>query len=188
MNMKLFFVSLLFFVTTGLSAQDKIPATDKSPMDMSYCPANYPILKVQDKLTEPLVARLVYSRPAKDGRKIFGELIEYGKVWRAGANEATEIEFYQDVLISNVRVKKGRYTIYTIPFEDKWTFILNKETDTWGSFRYDSKKDLVRLDVPVSKQTTETEFFTMYFEKDNKEIKLQILWDDIKVTVPVSLP
>ncbi len=62
-------------------------------MDMSYYPVNYPILKIQDKVTEPLVMRVIYSRPQLNGRKIFGELQAYGQVWRLGANEATEIEF-----------------------------------------------------------------------------------------------
>ena len=70
-------------------------------MDMSYYPNGYPVLKIQDKATEPLVARVIYSRPQKNGRTIFGELLEYGKVWRLGANEATEIEFFQVVKIGN---------------------------------------------------------------------------------------
>ena len=79
-------------------------------MDMSYYPNRYPVLKIQDKVTEPLVARVIYSRPQKNGRVIFGELIDYGKVWRLGANEATEIEFFTDVKINEIKIKKGRYT------------------------------------------------------------------------------
>lgn len=106
---------------------------------MSYYPAGYPVLKIQDKATEPLVARVIYSRPQKNGRVIFGQLVEYGKVWRLGANEATEIEFFQTVHINNKKVKKGRYTLYCIPLPEKWTLIINKETDTWGSFKYDER-------------------------------------------------
>src|ERR1700712_5002591 len=79
----------------------KLPPLDKSPMDMSYYPPMYPLLKIQDKITEPLRIRLIYSRPQLNGRKVFGELQEYGKVWRLGANEATEIEFFNDVKIDN---------------------------------------------------------------------------------------
>ena len=167
-------------------AQDSIPALDKSPMDMSYYPANYPVLKVQDKASVPLMARVIYGRPSKNGRKIFGELLEYGKVWRLGANEATEIEFYRDVQVKNVRVKKGRYTLFAIPYEEKWTIIINKETDTWGSFKYDSKKDVVRMDVAVEKLPESAEPFTLFFEKLSKGISLQIRWDDIKVVFPIS--
>jgi len=90
------------------------------------------------------VARIFYSRPQKQGRKIFGELVEYGQVWRLGANEATEIEFYKDVKIAGKKVPKGRYTLYAIVNENSWTMIINKETDTWGAFKYDPKKDLLR--------------------------------------------
>ena len=104
-------------------------------MDMSYYPTNYPVLKIQDKNTEPLTARVIYSRPKKEGRTIFGGLVEYGKVWRLGANEATEVEFYQKVNIGGKKIAKGRYTLYAIVNESSWTFIVNKETDTWGSFK-----------------------------------------------------
>ena len=92
------FALILLTVCSALQAQTKFPQIDKSPMDMSYYPNAYPHLKIQDKLTEPLVARVIFSRPQKNGRAIFGELLEYGKVWRLGANEATEIEFFQKSL------------------------------------------------------------------------------------------
>src|ERR1700760_3620077 len=85
----------------GARAQSKPSSMDKSPMDMAYFPTDYPVLKIQDKAPGPLVARAIYSRPQKNGRKLFGELVEYGKVWRLGANEATELEFFQDVKIDN---------------------------------------------------------------------------------------
>ena len=151
---------------------------------MSYYPNGYPVSKIQDKPTEPLVARVIYSRPQKNGRTIFGDLLEYGKVWRLGANEATEIEFYQNVKINTTKIKKGRYTLYCIPYADKWTVIVNKETDTWGSFKYDAKKDIARIDVPVQKQTEITEAFVMAFDKSATGASLIIAWDDVKVTVP----
>ena len=147
---------VLFFGFTLMSAaadaQFKAPPLDKSPMDMSYYPANFPILKIQNKATEPLLARVLYSRPQKNGRNVFGDLIEYGKVWRLGANEATEIELYKDVKIDNTRLKKGRYSLYAIPFEDKWTLIFNRETDIWGAFQYDDKKDVLRTEIKLEKQ------------------------------------
>lgn len=153
---------------------------------MSYYPNNFPLLKIQDKITEPLIARIIFSRPQKGGRVIFGELIEYGKVWRLGANEATEIEFFKDVKINNNKVKKGRYTLYCIPYADKWTLILNKETDTWGSFKYDIKKDLLRVTIPVQKQVEVTEEFVMAFEKVPMGAALIIAWDDVKLNLPIS--
>ncbi len=163
----------------------KLPVLDKSPMDMSYYPVNYPLLKIQDKINEPLVMRLIYSRPQLNGRKIFGELQEYGQVWRLGANEATEIEFFKDVKINNKKIKKGRYTLDCIPYADKWTLIINKETDTWGSFKYDSSKDVARMDVPVIK-TESTEALTIVFEKSAKGANMLIYWDDVKTILPIE--
>ncbi len=167
-------------------AQTKVPPVDKSPMDMSYYPVGYPVLKIQDKATEPLLARVLYSRPQKNGRAIFGDLVEYGKVWRLGANEATEVEFFQNVKIGGVRVKKGRYTLYCIPFEDKWTMIVNRETDTWGSFKYDESKDVTRLDVPVLKQNDSQEYLAMFFEKSATGAYLAMQWDNIRVNLPIT--
>ena len=183
---KVFLLTLFVAGCTLLKAQSKFPPVDKSPMDMSYYPANYPLLKIQDKATEPLVARVIYSRPQKTGRTIFGELLAYGQVWRLGANEATEIEFFKPVRIGNTKIKKGRYTLYCIPFQDKWTIILNKETDTWGAFKYDETKDIVRLDVPVQKQTDILESFAMAFEKSTTGATLIIGWDDMKASFPIT--
>lgn len=174
------FSSMLVF------AQDKLPGLDKSPMDMSYCPANYPGMRVQDKPVDALTARIIYGRPQKNGRKIFGELVEYGKVWRLGANEATEIEFFKNVKIDGKKVKKGRYTMYAIPNEDKWTIILNKETDIWGAYKYDEKKDLLRVDVPVQKQDSSVEALTIVFEKTGTGANLNVVWDTTKVSLPIS--
>ena len=152
--MKKAMIVLVYLV--GLSAtviaQSKMPPVDKSPLDICYYPSNFPVLKIQNKATEPLVARVIYSRPQKNGRDVYGELVEYGKVWRMGANEATELELYKDARIGESKVKKGRYTVYAIPYPDKWTIILNKETDVWGAFQYDEKKDVLRTDVAVEKQ------------------------------------
>jgi hypothetical protein len=186
--MKHILVLVLFCgMVMGGRAQSKYPPTDKSSLDMSYYPDNFPLLKIQDKLKDPLMARVIYSRPQKSGRVIFGELIEFGKLWRLGANEATEIEFYANVKIGNAKIKKGRYTLYAIPNDPKWTIILNREVDTWGSFKYDAKLDVVRIDVPVEKQAETAETFTMFFEKSKSGFALSALWDNVKVSLPIYL-
>ncbi len=181
-------LAIVLFAGLFLSAnaQSKVPPVDKSPMDMSYYPVGYPLLKIQDKATEPLAARVIYGRPQRSGRTIFGDLVEYGKLWRLGANEATEIEFFQAVRIGGVRIKKGRYTLYCIPYEEKWTMILNRDTDTWGSFKYDETKDITRLDVPVLKQNDVTESFSMFFEKSAMGASLAMQWDNIRVNLPIT--
>jgi DUF2911 family protein len=175
----------IFYASFGI-AQSKFPPIDKSPMDMSYYPVNYPILKIQNKATEPLLARVVFSRPQKNGRTVFGELVEYGKVWRMGANEATEIELYKDAHIGGNKLKKGRYTMYAIPFQDKWTIIFNKETDIWGAFQYDMKKDILRIDVRTEKVADPVEAFSMIFDKNNGGANLIVAWDDVQVKIPFT--
>lgn len=183
-------VLLVSFVMGMTLIRAQSPATtstlDNSPLDMSYYPVDYPVLKIQDKVSEPLVARVVYSRPQKRGRKLFGGLVAYGQVWRLGANEATEIEFFRDVKVDNKIIKKGRYTLYALVNEDKWTLIFNKETDTWGAFRYDSAKDVLRTTVPVEKQATITEAFSIAFQKAAKGADLVISWDDVLVKLSFS--
>jgi hypothetical protein len=89
------------------------------------------------------------------------------------------------VKIGNTKIKKGRYTIYGIPSEEKWTMILNKETDIWGAFKYDQTKDVVRIDVPVQKQSEILEALAMTFEKNATGVELVIGWDDFKVAMPI---
>lgn len=165
----------------------KIPALDKSPMDMSYFPADYPILKTQNKATAAPLLRVVYSRPQKDNRVVFGNLVEYNKVWRLGANEATEIEFFKDATIAGKKIAKGRYTLYAIPTETTWTLIINKDTDSWGAFVYDDKKDVLRTDLAVQKLTTPAEAFSISFVKTEKGANLFIAWDTASVNLPIEI-
>jgi len=177
-------------ILSGIDAQtsvSKLPALDKSPMDMAYFPVNYPVLKIQDKITEPLVARVIYSRPQKSNRTVFGELVEYNQVWRVGANEATEIEFYRDVKIAGKKIIKGKYTLYAIITPSDWTLILNKETDTWGAFKYDGKKDVVRVTVPAQKTAEMVDAFAIFFDKSGANINLNIAWDTVQVSLPIML-
>lgn len=173
---------LLLAFTIQVSAQ-KLPSLDKSPMDMSYYPVNYPVLKLQNKVTEPLVMRIIYSRPQLNGRKVFGDLQKFGEVWRLGANEVTEIQFFKDVWINNKKIKKGRYSLYCIPYGDKWTLIVNKETDVWG-LMYNAAKDVIRTDIPVEKNNT-TEALTIIFEKSNKGANMLLYWEDVKTVLPI---
>ncbi|MEJ8841597.1 DUF2911 domain-containing protein [Lacibacter sp. H375] len=186
--LSMIFLFVAFELTATAQNGSKLPPLDKSPMDMSYYPVNYPVLRIQpNKVTEPLIARVIYSRPSKSGRKVFGELVEDGKIWRLGANEATEIEFYRDVKIGGKTVKKGRYTMYALESAAKWTVIINKDTDVWGAFKYDASKDVVRVDCPVTKTADVTESFTMVFEKVNdKSINLIMDWDEVMVKMPIS--
>lgn len=172
--MKNVLCSILIMLTAVVvsNAQD-LPGLDKSPMDMS-------VLRV-DRNTPPLV-KVYYSRPAKKGRKIFGELVPYNKVWRTGANEATEITFYQDTQFGGKKVKAGTYALYTIPGEKKWTIILNETLNQWGAYNYDEKKDVIRVEASATKTDKEVESFTITFGTD----EMIMAWDDTLVSVPVK--
>ena len=151
---------------------------DVSPMDMSYFPVNYPIEKMSGKTTAPPVARVIYSRPHRQGRTIFGALVKYGEPWRLGANEATEIEFFQSVTIQNRRIPKGKYVLYAIPQQDKWTIVFNTNLNTWG-LRQDEKDDVFRFDVPVQTATTPIEYYSMVFESESGGAALVMAWDKV---------
>jgi Protein of unknown function (DUF2911) len=185
--MKPFIITLsLFLAITGF-AQPKPTELDKSPMDMSYWPANYPILKMSGKAKDLPIARIIYGRPMKNGRVIFGGIIKYGEMWRLGANEATEIETFRTIKIAGKTLAKGRYTVYCLPTENKWTIIINKDNFCWGNFTYDLKKDLIRSEIDVEKNTESVEAFTMYFEDTKNGANLIFLWDDIKTSLPIIL-
>jgi hypothetical protein len=178
---------ILLSVSGFCTAQSTLPPLDKSPMDMCYYPVDYPILKIQHKSDAPLIARVIYGRPQKNARSIFGDLVPYDMIWRVGANEATEIEFYRDVKISGKKLAKGRYTLYAIPSAEKWTLVLNKETDTWGAFGYDVKKDVLRTDVKVTTLPDPIEVFTICFEGTEKnKTSLLIGWDNQEVHLPIN--
>jgi hypothetical protein len=147
-------------------------------MDMSYFPVDYPIDKMSGKTTAPPVVRVIYSRPHRQGRTIFGALVKYGEPWRLGANEATEIEFFRSVTIQNRRIPKGKYVLYAIPQQDKWTIVFNTNLNTWG-LHQDVKDDVFRFDVPVQTATTPIEYYSMVFESESGGAALVMAWDKV---------
>ena len=177
---------LLFLCIASFSiAQNKPTDLDKSPMDASYLPNNYPLLKLNGKAKEQPVARLLYSRPQKNGRIIFDGIVKYNEMWRLGANEATEIELFKSAKINNKPIAKGKYTLYCIPQADKWTLIISKDNYSWGNYSYDAKKDVIRVDVKTEKTTEVAEAFTSYFEEIKTGANLIFMWDDVKVQLPI---
>jgi hypothetical protein len=158
---------------------------DISPMDMSYFPVNYSQRKMTHDITTPPVMRVIYSRPHRQGRAIFGSLLKYGERWRLGANEASEIEFFQNVTIQDKKVSAGRYVIYCIPYPDKWTIILNNDLYTWG-LKIDSTKDLMHFDIPIKKTSTDFEYFTAVFKPIINGAELVMAWDDTEGRLPIN--
>ncbi|NLN26448.1 MAG: DUF2911 domain-containing protein [Bacteroidetes bacterium] len=174
--MKLNFVFTIIciaFVLTG-NAQS-FPPMDVSPMDVAVA------RRTKDG---PPVARVIYSRPQKKDRVIFGNLVPYGQVWRTGANEATELDLYEAVYFGDICIDAGTYTLYTIPEKAYWTIIINSETDTWGAFSYKKEKDLVRMKVPAHRAAAPIEIFSMIFENTENGVNLLIGWDTVFVEIP----
>lgn len=180
---RLGFIVLAMF-SCGVYAQEpKFAPVDTSPADIVYFPLN--AAKAKDD-SKPLV-KLVYSRPTKKGREIFGVLEQFEKVWRLGANESTEIKFYKHVRIGGKRIKAGTYSLFAIPGREKWTFIVNKQVDRWGAFSYDASKDLVRIEVPVIQLLKPMESFSMTFVTQTYGADLTIGWDTTMVQVPIQI-
>jgi hypothetical protein len=132
--------------------------------------------------------KITYGRPHKKERTIFGGLVPYGEIWRTGANEATELTSTGDIYLAGNLIKKGTYSIFTIPEEDEWTIILNSALGQWGAYEYDSEKDVIRLTVPVEAMEVTYEPFTIEFNQDNSDASLEMKWDRTKVSIPVSFP
>ncbi|MFT0716064.1 DUF2911 domain-containing protein [Flagellimonas lutimaris] len=163
--------SLVF--TTDATAQ-KFSGLDKSPADIAYYPAS-------SKETAK-AARVIYSRPQLKGRSL-AELAPVGKVWRTGANEATEITFYKDAKVGGKTIKAGSYSLFTIPGEDEWTVILNSNLHQWGAYSYNSDGDVVRATATTSTDNEELEAFAIAFDDDGNMV---MGWGTTRVTLPIS--
>ena len=131
---------------------------------------------------------LTYSRPNIKGRKVYGDLVPYGKVWRTGANAATRIKFADDVQVGGVDVKAGDYVIYTIPTANEWEVIINKGITNWGSDGYKQEDDVARFKVKPMTLTQPVETFTMQFANIKaNSTELHIMWDRTAVSVPINM-
>jgi hypothetical protein len=123
-----------------------------------------------------------YSSPRVKGRKIFGDLVPYGQVWRTGANEATSFVTAADLKAGNLSIPAGNYTIFTIPNPDKWTLIINKKTGEWGiPYKYESD-ELGRVDMKVSETPSLTENFTISFDQAGSACTMNLMWEKTKAT------
>jgi hypothetical protein len=164
-------------------------ATDKP--DSNYiknlAPRPSPMAIAKIKLGGNAFVKVVYSRPFKKGREIFGGLVPFGQVWRTGANEATELTTTADLSLGGKTLKAGTYAVFTIPSKDKWTVIFNSDLGQWGAYTYDASKDVMRVDVPVQTVAGEFEAFTINLTKSADGAELVMLWDKTKVSVPVKV-
>lgn len=167
----LFLFSLLSF--SSLDAQE-FPRLDASPLDITIA---------RNDNMSPII-RVIYSRPKKNDREIFGALVPFEKIWRTGANEATEIDVYEPLKLGTQIIEKGTYTLYTIPKEDEWTVIINRETNVWGAYNYKEEQDIVRINVPSKGAAATIESLSMAFMPTDNGVSLMIGWDDRFIEIP----
>lgn len=130
--------------------------------------------------------RIDYSRPGVKGREIWGALVPYDKVWRAGANEATKITFSKDVKINGKKLKSGSYSFFTIPSKSKWILIFNKIADQWGAFSYNEAEDVLRIEVhPVEGNMKEWLEYT-FTKKSKYSATVQLEWENLIIPFTVD--
>lgn len=133
------------------------------------------------------VVTVEYGRPALKERVIWGGLNPFGEVWRAGANEATTIEFSGDVIIEGQRLPAGKYSLFIIPKKEEWTIIFNKEAKQWGAYKYDAGKDALRVTVKPEKHE-HLEWLLFYFNNLSlKSADMVIAWAELAGSVTISI-
>lgn len=183
-----FFVLLTFILVSMNFAQSSqaqsFRGLDKSPLDYAYFPDNF----AHDRREgDKAIIRVLYSRPQKKGREVFGKMVRYGKVWRTGANEATEIKLYQAIEFDGERLEAGTYSLFTLPNKDEWEIIFNRNLDYWGAYSYDESHDVLRVKVPVEQVNDEIEAFSIRFTEngDGKGI-MKLGWDKTLVELPFA--
>jgi hypothetical protein len=167
------FLLVFLFVQQYSTAQDAIKPR-LSPLEIVT-------LKYEDTYV-----KVTYGRPHKKGREIFGNLVPFGKVWRTGANEATEITFTNDVYINGKRLDAGTYTIFTIPEENEWTVIFNSELGQWGAYNYDPDKNVLEIKAEVEQLDITYEPFTIEFQLQDDKANLLMMWDKTRASFTIG--
>lgn len=168
---------LTFLVFTQIANAQDFKGLDESPHDIVYFREN--------KISPPAI-KVLYGRPQKKGRELFGEFIPYGQIWRVGANEATEVVFYKNVMFGDTEVEAGTYVLYAIPNEKEWTLILSSRTDVWGTYEYDEKYDVARVQAKVSRAEF-VEAFSIAFKEKGKQVNMILGWDTARITAPIRI-
>ena len=152
---------------------------------------SYPMASPRQVITQQFSVSQItvdYGRPSVRGRKIFGELVPYGKMWRLGANQATSITFYQPVKFGGLPVKKGDYAIFVTPEAHQWTVVLNYDSNAWGAYSYDPNENAIEFTVPVTQTKELQESLEFSFEAiSNDKVNLVIRWEYLKVEIPIEV-
>lgn len=191
--MKYFFTLVVALALPLFSQAQDFTELDKSPMDCAYYPARAAFQTfaktAEEKEALTPKVRVLYSRPQKNGRDIWGsEMIPYNQPYRLGANENTEIHFYAPVKLGDQVIPAGRYTLGAIPKENEWEVFINLDIDTWGVYAYNADLNVATMTVPTNRSTEVIEAFsvTMY-QADSGMMHLKMGWDQTFVEVPFEI-
>jgi hypothetical protein len=145
-----------------------------------------PPANAECQLSNGKSVKIAYSSPRMKGRKIFGGLVPFGEVWRAGANEATTFVTDTDINVGGTAVPAGSYTLFAVPNADKWQLVISKKTGEWGTAYPGPSNDLARIDMKVSPLSAPMENFTISFDKGSSGCILTMSWENTKASVAVS--
>jgi len=162
---------------------------DLSPMDIAHYPeksayTNY--LKGEEVNIKPKI-QVIYSRPYKKGRNIFGDLLKVDDIWRVGANQSTEVVFYEDVTIGDLKLQKGRYALYAKIMDGAWEMIFSKDIPAWGAVNRDESKDVGKYKVSLKSDPEVVENLSIIFdEKSDNLVHMVIAWDQTRAELPIS--
>jgi hypothetical protein len=173
LNSTALIIGLAILALPGLGQKDK--STRPSPPAKAEC-----------ALAGGKSITVDYSSPRMKGRKIYGGLVPFGEVWRAGANEATTFVTTADLTVGGKTVPAGSYTIFTLPTADKWTLIISKKTGEWGTAYPGEGEDLARVDMKVSKLAAPVENFTISFEMADAGCTMHLDWESTRASVAIS--
>jgi hypothetical protein len=130
--------------------------------------------------------KIHYHRPAVQGRKIWGALVPYGKVWRLGANEATILEIPHQATIDGNKIAAGRYSLFAIPEADSWTFIVNKTPDQWGAFAYKQEQDALRFQVKPQAAPFREWFDIDIVPLSDRVMRVDVAWEKLRVPFTIE--
>lgn len=178
--MSFVFLSILFSVI--LDSQSNTFAQDKDKKVRASLMAS-----VMQRLGVDTDITIVYSRPGVKGRKIWGGLEPYGKVWRAGANENTTFEASKDILVNGQKLPAGKYGLHMIPGEKEWTIIFNKDNAAWGSFSYDQNKDALRISVTPKEAPAQEWLMYGFDDLAGTSATGYLWWEKLKVPFEIKV-
>ena len=184
-NILKFFVLMILALSVSISAQQdkkqdkKHEKPDVKKVRVSPKAGVFQTIGITD-------VNVSYSRPGVKNRKIWGELVPFNKVWRAGADEATKITFSTDVMIEGKKLPAGAYGFFAIPGENEWTLIFNKIADQWGAFTYNESEDALRIKAKPVANSNHDWLLYSFTEMTPTTAQLNLIWEKLKVSFKIE--